>query len=347
MSQEDPQAFESRKRDHMALALEGRNEARGGAGFQAVELIHEALPEIDFAQISLKTKSLGLERSVPLYVSSMTAGHKDSSSFNTILARACAERGWWMGVGSQRRELSDLQSSKEWQEVRAAAPKAMLLGNLGVAQLIRASIEDIHRLVDSLEAVAMIIHANPLQECVQPEGTPQFKGGLKALENLCKVLPVPVVLKETGCGISKNTMKRLAETGLAAVDVSGFGGTHWGRIEGQRAQGKQSAEVAETFANWGIGTVESLLAAQEFQADFEVWASGGVRTGLDAAKSLALGAVQVGFAKPILEAALDGPEKLLHKMSTIEYELKTALFCTGCQSVDEIQSKDVWRWQNK
>lgn len=340
---ESSKQFERRKQDHIRLSLNPGNEAVGGSGLDQVRLLHEALPDIDFSEVDLRQTSLNLSLSTPLLVSSMTAGHYGSLDLNRRLAEACAARGWLMGVGSQRRELNDPAAASEWREIRKSAPQVKWLGNIGLSQLIRSSISQIQTLVDALEASAMIVHLNALQECMQPEGTPQFRGGLQAIERLCRQLSVPVIIKETGCGFSQLTLQRLKNIGVAAVDVSGFGGTHWGRIEGQRAgQGDVRSHAAITFADWGVSTVESLLSAVEIQPDYEIWASGGVRSGLDAAKLLAMGGQVVGFAKPILEAALQGEESLHHKMETIEYELKAALFCTGCQSVQQLKEKQAW-----
>jgi len=339
--------FENRKVDHIRLALSEANQTKGMSGLERVQLIHEALPDLDFDQVEIGTKSLGAQLTTPFLVSSMTAGHKDSLRLNLLLAQACERRGWRMGVGSQRRELEDSNAAQEWRSIRKTLPQVRLLGNLGLAQLIVSPVQDIQKLVDSLEAEAMIIHLNPLQECMQPEGTPRFRGGLKAIERLCKALKVPVVIKETGCGVSPATVKRLANTGIAALDVSGLGGTHWGRIEGGRSLASDiRQEAAVTFADWGISTVESLQAALTVKADFEVWASGGVRTGLDAGKLLAMGAVSVGFAMPILAAALKGEKELDQKMATLEYELKTALFCTGAKDLRQLTKKKVWKWRN-
>lgn len=340
--------FESRKADHIRLSLEEKNQASGYSGLENIQLIHEALPDLDFSQVSLNGKSLGKKVLTPFLVSSMTAGHQDSVNLNLLLARACAEKGWRMGVGSQRRELNDAEAASEWQAIRKAAPKVTLLGNLGIAQLIRTKTDVIERLVDALRASGMIIHLNALQECLQPEGTPQFRGGLKAIERLCKQLSVPVIIKETGCGFSKATLKRLRGSGVAAVDVSGFGGTHWGRIEGGRnSKDDIRSEAAKTMADWGISTVESVADAIQLKPDYEIWASGGVRSGLDAAKLLAMGAGTVGFAMPVLDAALKGEAELLKKMSVFEFELKTALFCTGSINISELHSKKVWRWLAK
>lgn len=338
--------FESRKVDHIRLAMRSKNQAVGLSGLDKIELLHEAMPDLDFDQVQLNTKSLGQKLTTPFLVSSMTAGHKESLALNRLMAEACERRGWRMGVGSQRRELGDAGAQNEWKKIRQSAKNVRLLGNLGLAQLIGLKVDAVQKLVDVLEAEAMIIHLNPLQECFQPEGTPRFQGGLKAIQRLCKALSVPVVIKETGCGFSKETLKRLKTSGVAAVDVSGLGGTHWGRIEGDRGQfGSIQSRAAETFAQWGISTVDSLIAARGVRASYEVWASGGIRTGLDAAKVLALGATQVGLAMPVLESALKGETALDNTMATLEFELKVALFCTGAKDVKQLQKKKVWKWQ--
>jgi isopentenyl-diphosphate Delta-isomerase len=333
--------FESRKADHLRLSLDPKMEALGGSGFSQIHLIHEALPNLNLSEISLETKFWG-EKASPLFISSMTAGHHQGEAINITLAKVAAKKRWPMGVGSQRRELSDPKAKEEWKRVRKLAPKALLMGNLGLAQLIQTPLKNVLELANSLEASALFIHANALQEAIQPEGTPNFKGGLKALEKLAKASQVPVVLKETGCGFSKETLKRLKGIGLAAVDVSGFGGTHWGRIEGGRAaDSSPQAMAAKTFENWGESTVDSLLAAQG--VSLEIWASGGIRSGLEAAKAIALGARKVGFAKPALEAALQGEESLEKWMSQMEFELKVALFCTGCKTPEELRKGKRWR----
>lgn len=348
MDKENQAQFESRKVDHLRLALSEDHQAIGGSGLNCVQLIHEALPDLDYSEIDISTESLGRKQPTPFLVSSMTAGHDHSLSLNQRLAEFAARRGWSMGVGSQRRELRDESATNEWRLIRQSVPKLELLGNIGLAQAIPTATTEIQKLVDGLEASAMIVHLNALQECIQPEGTPNFKGGLQAIERLCRELKVPVVVKETGCGVSSLTVKRLVEVGVAAVDVSGFGGTHWGRIEGARLQSNDvRSEVAETFREWGIPTVEAIANAVDVSRKSEIWASGGIRTGLDAAKALAMGSKRVGLAKPILEAAMKGEDALDRKMLTIEEELKTAMFCTGSQSLNDLRERKVWQWHRE
>src|SRR6185312_258501 len=293
--------FESRKRDHIRIALDPRSQAteilqaKNGAGFDRIQLTHEALPDFNFSDIQISQKYFGYEMAAPFFISSMTAGHQNGVEINRRLARAAAEKKWMMGVGSQRKELSDSDASLEWKQIRKESPKALLLGNLGIAQVIQTHPEQIQKLVDSLEAKALFVHLNALQESLQPEGTPHFAGGLKALEKLVKTLSVPVIVKETGCGFSAETCLRLRNIGVGHLDVSGFGGTHWGRIEGYRSEiGSLNFDAAQTFKDWGISTVQSLINAKDIYSSSSIWASGGVRSGLDAAKLLALGATAIG-----------------------------------------------------
>jgi isopentenyl-diphosphate delta-isomerase len=288
----------------------------------------------------------------------MTAGHPDASKINRILAFACQAKGWSFGVGSQRRDLEAPGPGEDggldsWRNFREDAPSVNLFANLGLSQVITAKTDRIAKFVTEMGASAIAIHLNALQEALQLEGTPHFRGGLAAISRLCRELPIPVIVKETGCGFSHSTLSRLAETGIAAVDISGLGGTHWGRIEGTRA-GENSIQgvASRAFAAWGEPTVDSVIAAREALAAspsaIEIWASGGVRSGVDAAKLIALGAHQVGYAKPALEKALEvsktGADALIQWMELQEFELKVALFCTGSSSPRVLrEGKGNWK----
>jgi isopentenyl-diphosphate delta-isomerase len=290
----------------------------------------------------------------------MTMGHTAASGLNHRLAHACAERGWAMGVGSQRREFESTEQAtelaREGRDLRKSAPGAFLLANLGLSQLAGGSPESnadrVLRLVASIEAQALVIHLNALQEALQPEGTPRFRGGLKAIEEMVARIHrtgagIPVVIKETGCGISEATARRLGSAGVSAIDVSGLGGTHWGRIEGARAvSGSLQSTASATFADWGIPTLDSVRAAANALSDnsrfrYSIWASGGVRNGLDAAKLIALGAHRVGFAQPALRAAMEGESALRAWMAQMEFELRVALFCTGSKSPSALRGRGV------
>lgn len=332
--------FEKRKQDHIKLALMQTNQALELNTFDHLALTHEALPDINFNEIDISSTRFGRVVASPFVVGSMTAGHQDIFHINRHLIAACAESGWAMGIGSQRRELTDKNAAAEWQLLRRDFPHVSLFSNLGVAQLISTSLAQIQRLTDALAADALMIHCNPLQECIQPEGTPSFKGCWQALESLVKNLPLPVIVKETGCGFSRPTLARLNDIGVAAVDVSGLGGTHWGRIEGHRALDQPIRQkTAITFRDWGIDTVQCVMNATSLPARFEVWGSGGVRHGLDAAKLFALGATTASFAKPMLDAAMHSVEDVLERMALIEYELKVAMFCTGSRVLNDLKEK--------
>ena len=339
--------FESRKRDHIQQALHLENQATGLSGFDRIRLKHEALPDLNFSEISLETSCLVKMLATPFYVAGMTAGHASASETNLRLAKACAERGWALGVGSQRRELEaqDTASLDRWELMRKGAPGLMLFANIGISQVIHAGIDSLKRLVSVLEANALVIHLNALQEALQTEGTPDFKGGFEAIEKVAKEISIPVVIKETGCGFSTETLLRLDRTAIAAVDISGLGGTHWGRIEGARSEkGSVIADAAKYFANWGEATVDSVQAANAVLKRAETWGSGGVRSPIDAAKLIALGAHRVGYAKPALEAALQGEDALRHWMKVQEYGLRVALFCTGNRNPAVLRSQgEAWR----
>lgn len=348
-TEETDPLFESRKRDHIRIALDPRAQSSRAAGLDAIELIHEALPDLDFKDIDISTDFKGRSLSAPFFISSMTAGHEKGREINLALARLSERRGLLMGVGSQRRELENSEASREWKDVRKQAPRACLVGNIGIAQAIRVPTDRIRALVDGLEASALFIHLNPLQECLQPEGTPQFKGGLEAIARLVEELPVPIVVKETGCGISLATMKRLNSTGVFAVDVSGLGGTHWGRVEERRlAKSDFRADAAPAFQDWGIQTAQSLIEGSEAGFDFQLWASGGIRTGLDVAKCVAIGAKMVGLAHPWLEAAVrsDSDAALDKLADKLTFELKTSLFCTGARTPADLKTGRRWIWRN-
>lgn len=334
--------FEQRKREHIELALLEQNQCID-ADIDHLILIHEALPDIDFCDIDIQICSLNKAWATPFFISSMTAGHTDSININQVLAEAAAEQGWAMGVGSQRRELSDEKAKKEWQDIRKSNPKVKLYGNIGIAQLITHSVSEIISLCDNLQAEALFVHCNPLQECIQPEGTPNFAGCYNAISKLCQELTIPVIIKETGCGFSKNTLKKLKQCNIAAVDVSGLGGTHWGRIEGARTNSPIQKNTANAFKHWGISTLQSLFNAQSIQPNYECWASGGIRSGLDAAKFLAIGANRIGIAKPMLESALKGTQNVIDCMQSFEYELKTALFCTGSKNINQLRESNRWQ----
>jgi isopentenyl-diphosphate delta-isomerase len=289
----------------------------------------------------------------------MTAGHQAGEDLNYTLAKACSAKNWLFAVGSQRKQLSDPTKDQEWTRILQEFPDLNLVGNLGLAQLISSGPEVTLKLLESLKAKAVFIHCNPLQEVLQLEGTPQFKGGLKAIAELSALCSVPVIIKETGCGFDAQTLKQLfAIPKLYGVDVAGFGGTHWGRIEGHRnedsaeisARKEMFIEASQTYANWGLSTAQSLSYASEItkasSSKSKYWASGGVRNGLDIVSCLAMGAEMVGLAQPILKHALEGYDSLIQYMELLEFETKIGLFCSGYLDVSSCQKDAKWEWKS-
>ena len=333
--------FERRKQSHFSLALKAGSQSSESSGLERARLIHEAIPDLNFEDVSIGQACLGRELKTPFFACSMTGGWADSESFNLRLAKACERRSWAMGAGSQRGQLESPAKAGEWQRIRRACPRLLLMGNIGLAQALTASLEEIEELAGCLKAAAMIIHCNPLQEALQKEGTPWFRGAFEKLGDLAQGLSAPLILKETGCGFSRQTLDRLTGLGLKAVDVSGRGGTHWGRLEGARiSRGDFRFGAGETFAGWGVSTLDSLIYAGEKPRDFEVWASGGLRTGLDAAKALAMGAKMAGFAQPLLKALSQGEAALDKAMARLEHELKVSMLCSNSRALKDLASSE-------
>ncbi len=344
---EDLKLFEQRKKDHIKWSLSDKSQV-GQPPSKQFRLIHDPLPEINFKDIKIKNSSKFLKNSKPLMVSSMTGGYIDAFKVNKTLIKACSTKNWAFSIGSLRKELEMIhfnKLSKEWIALKKEFLESVdLIGNIGIAQLISHKIEDIKKLCELYELKGLYVHLNPLQEVIQPEGTTNFKGGLEALKNLKENLNIPIFLKETGTGFSKQAFEKIKDLNLSAVDVSGFGGTHWGRIEGLRAQEESIFyKASKTFQDWGMTTVQSLQAGDVVLKDkpTELWASGGLRSGLDAAICFALGAKVCGFAGPMIKAGLIGLKAVELLMDQIEYELRIALFCTGTCSINQLNKEKV------
>lgn len=336
-------AFEQRKKAHIDLSLDPRTQAQTASHFEKIKLIHEALPEINLADVNLETKLLGYQFSSPHFVSSMTAGHQNSKVINMRLAKAAAKNNWLMAVGSQRRELTDVQAAFEWQVIKSASPQTQFVSNIGLEELIRQPTSEILKLTESVEALGIYVHLNPLQEAFQNKDQANFKNGLAAIKKLCKVSPVPVLVKEVGYGISKTTAQKLLLAGVEVIDVAGKGGTHWGLLEGLRDQSQAGllADSSLAFKDWGFSAVESLLQCKTLTKKNSFWASGGIRSGVDSAKCLALGARAVGIAQPLMKAAIESDQHVLDVMTRFDYELKVALFGVGVAELKDLAKKKV------
>jgi isopentenyl-diphosphate delta-isomerase len=329
--------IQRRKQEHLEDAR-ADVEARGGPAWGDVHLVHRSLPEVDFDEIRLETEFLGHRLGAPLMIAAMTGGHPQAGALNATLARAAAGRGLALGVGSQRAALNDPSLADTYAVVRREAPDGYLFANVGIAQLIgqgphpALTVRDIHAAIDMIGADALIVHLNFLEEVVQPEGDRQAAGCLAAVARLVAALDgrVPVVAKETGAGLAPAVARQLLDAGVSALDVGGRGGTSFAAIEARRAARRgdeQRVRLGATFRDWGIPTAASVAAVAPLGVP--VIATGGVRSGLDAAKAIALGATLVGLARPVLQAAVDGEQALSDLLDAMTLELRTAMFLTG------------------
>jgi isopentenyl-diphosphate Delta-isomerase len=325
-----------RKAEHIRLALDDRMQLRSHP-FERYTFGHEALPDLDFDAIDLSCTFLGKTLRAPLLLSCMTGGTEVAARINRNLALAAESRGVALGVGSQRKALEDPSQAGSF-EVRAQAPTIPLLANLGAIQLnCGFGIDHCRRAVSMIGADALVLHLNPLQEAIQPEGQRRFAGLLPKMAEVAAGLEVPVIAKEVGSGLSESTGRRLAAAGITILDTAGVGGTSWARIEGERAG---DAELGEVFAGWGIPTPDSIRQLRRIEG-VTIIGSGGLRSGLDVAKAIALGADLAGMAHPFLETAMDSAEKVGLRIDRIVHELKIAAFCLSCRTVSDLRSVPV------
>jgi isopentenyl-diphosphate delta-isomerase len=331
----------SRKVDHIRINLE--EDVRSGltTGLERYRFIHQALPEINIEAIDMEVELFGRKLNSPILISSMTGGTEEAGNINRTLAIAAQETGVAMGLGSQRAMIEDPQLVKTFQ-VRKLAPDILLIANLGAIQLNYGyTVEHCRRAVEMVEADALYLHLNALQEAVQPEGETNFTGLLNKIEQVCCLLPVPVVAKEVGWGISAEAARQLVDAGVAAIDVAGAGGTSWTQVEMHRAENVSQARLAAAFLDWGIPTAESILQVRRAAPNIPIIASGGLRTGLDIAKCLALGATLGGMASPFLKAAVRSVEETIQTIREVENEIRVAMFATGAGSIRDLTGKLV------
>ena len=337
-----PAGIELRKNDHIRINLE--HDVRAvmvTTGFERYQLVHTALPELNMAEIDPGTTFLGHRLRAPILISSMTGGVQRGAEITRRLAAAAQALGCAIGVGSQRAALDDPSLSRHFA-VRDVAPDVLLFANLGAVQLNYGyGPDDCRRAVDMIGADALFLHLNPLQEALQPEGNRDFSGLLRKIEAVCAASEVPVIVKEVGCGISTPVAARLAAAGVAAIDVSGVGGTSWSAVEHHRATTPLGRRLSETFVDWGIPTAVCLRLARAGAPHLPLIASGGLRTGLDAAKALALGAGLAGFAGPLLKAAATGETETLELLTALIEELRLAMFCCGASTISDLQRVDL------
>ena len=328
-----------RKTEHLRISLEKDVRFRNlTTGLERYHFVHQALPEMSRDDIDLSTALLNKKLRAPLIISSMTGGAEEAETINRNLALTAQVHGLGMGIGSQRAAFEEPGLSHTYQ-VRDVAPDILLLANLGAVQLNYGyGIEHCQRAVEMIEADGLILHLNPLQEALQPEGNTNFSELMAKIEEVCRELSVPVIVKEVGWGISEQVARRLADSGVAAIDVAGAGGTSWSEVEMHRADSQTLRRIAAAFADWGIPTAESIQMARGGAPELTLIASGGIRTGVEAAKAIALGADAVALATPFLQPATVSPEAVGEKVREILEELRIAMFCVGAGNLQELKS---------
>jgi isopentenyl-diphosphate delta-isomerase len=318
----------SRKSDHIRINLE--EDVRSGltSGLERYRFVHRALPELDLEHIDLGQELFGRKLRLPVLISSMTGGTDEAAEINRRLASAAQQTGIAMGLGSQRAALEHPELAPSFQ---------VLLANLGAIQLNYGyGVDECRRAVDMIEADALILHLNALQEAVQPEGDTRWAGLLGKIEAVCRALPVPVIAKEVGWGFSSRDARWLADAGVAAIDVAGAGGTSWSQVEMHRARTESQRRLAAAFVDWGIPTAEAILNVCTAAPELIVIASGGLRSGVDIAKCIALGARLGGMAGPFLKTAARSVEDTVQAIEDLSREIRVCMFMAGAGSLDAL-----------
>ncbi len=335
-----------RKADHIRINLdEDVNFHQLTTGFERYHFVHQALPELDLSEVDTGVTLFGKRLAAPILVSSMTGGTERAGLINQRLAEAVQTRRVALGVGSQRAALEDPAAAASFV-VRRYAPDALIFANLGAVQLNYGyGVEECRRAVEMVEADALILHLNPLQEVLQPEGDTNWRGVLAGIEAVCRQLKTPVIAKEVGWGISAEMARRLIDAGVSAIDVAGAGGTSWSEVEKHRAPTERLRRLAGAFREWGIPTAESLrqvVAVRDGLAPgLPVFASGGIRTGQEIAKAVALGAELVGLAGPILKRVMESHQAVVDEIEILEAEMRIAMFASGAADIDGLRRPGV------
>ena len=327
-----------RKSDHIRINLQEDVDFKHvSTGFERYRFVHCALPGFNLEDVDTSTPLLGKRLAAPLLISSMTGGTPEASAINERLAEAAQAAGIGMGLGSQRAAIEDPTLAETFR-VRHVAPDILLLANLGAVQLNYGyGLDECRRAVEMVAADALILHLNPLQEALQPEGETRFAGLLPKIEAVCRALEVPVIAKEVGWGLSEQVARQLADAGVTALDVAGAGGSSWSQVEMHRATTEQGRQVAAAFADWGIPTAESLLMARRGAPGLPIIASGGIRDGIQITKAIALGATACGVAGPFLRAASRSTTAVAELIAVLVTKLRVAMFAAGAIDVQALQ----------
>ena len=338
-----PVQTQTRKADHLRICLEEDVQFANTNGLERYRFSHCCLPELNRSEIDLTTTFLGKQLSAPLLISSMTGGTEQAQIINQRLATVAQRYKIAMGVGSQRVAVEKPIVASTFA-VRSHAPDILLFANLGAVQLnYNYGLDQCLQMVDLLEADALILHLNPLQECIQTKGDTNFRGLVDKISTLCSKLPVPVIAKEVGNGISAVMATKLLEAGVKAIDVAGAGGTSWAKVESERAETPLQRRLGMTFADWGLPTAECIRSIRAVAPEIPLIASGGLRHGLDIAKALAIGADIGGMALPFLQAAAESEAAVNSLVEVLIAEMTTVLFCTGNATIEQLKSSSALR----
>ena len=339
-SPSDIEVIKQRKREGIVIPLTRNVQAKESSTYlEYVKLIHNALPEIDFDAVDTSQKFLGHNFKAPIIIDSMTGGTPEATKINSRLALAAQKFGLGMGLGSQRAGLLSSELAETYSIARSNAPNAFLVANIGGAQLSKGlKIKDIKNMIQMIEANALVVHLNPLQELIQPEGEPKYKGVLSKIKEICSNFDIPIIVKEVGAGISMDVAKRLQSAGVSAINVAGSGGTSWAGVEKLRAETAHDSNkinLGELFWDWGIPTAVSLIEVRK-SVKIPVIASGGIRNGLEIAKCVTLGANMCGMAFPFLRHASKSLESLYEFTSRTLIELRSAMFLVGSKNINQL-----------
>lgn len=333
---------QTRKADHLRICLDEDVQFKANTnGLERYRFTHCCLPELNRSEIDPQTLFLGKLLGAPLLISSMTGGTEEAKTINFRLAQVAQQYKLAMGVGSQRVAVENPQVADTFN-VRSLAPDILLFANIGAVQLNYSyGVDQCRRVVDICQADALILHLNPLQECIQPNGDTNFRGLLDKIEFVCNKMPVPVIVKEVGNGISAAMAQKLIEAGVSAIDVAGAGGTSWAKVESERAKNAHQHQLGQTFADWGLPTAECITSIRAFNSEIPLIASGGLRNGLDVAKAIALGADISGLALPFLQAASQSVEAVDALVQLLIAEITTVLLCTGNATLSQLKSSNA------
>ncbi len=331
-----------RKADHIHINLEENVRSKRKTGLEQYRFVHEALPELSLTNVDLSLRLFNKDLSAPLLISSMTGGTDTAAAINRHLAEAAHKTGIALAVGSQRAAIENPSQRDSFAICRALAPNTLIFANLGAVQLNYGyGIDECRRAVEMIAADALILHLNPLQEALQTSGDTDFSALAKKISKIKQKLSVPLIIKEVGWGISERSARLLADCGVDAIDIAGAGGTSWSQVEMYRAPTQFGRQLAAPFADWGINTADSILNVKKAAPKMMIFASGGIKNGIDAAKTIALGATLSGMAAAFLQAAAESSERVAEVIELTRRQMQIAFFAAGIASPNDAASKGL------